>query len=365
MITDWIFEPTDQLSQYQTSAWLVFLYQCREEGLAPPISQTLTWARAMQAVGAKTYLLFSPSAQLGGVLHLYRAQFDSNSSMCCDCTNGPISRAILSQANLISTPFQRQTWSERVAAETLEFSKTLLSRLPGGVTLSVSPRLLSQPEEESKVESFATIQLNLQTDLDSLFSRFHPRLKRTLRTLKGMGLQVKRSTPTQEELKTVYPLFIETARRKHFPIPPLTFFNALAVPSKISIQERIRHWLYQSHWPHSEAQDPLRLHEAAILCVEIEGAGCHYLFGGEGRAPNAPSKSRPGAILHWEAIHHAKENRLTYYDFNGHQTSSPPNSPYSSVAQFKNQWSGELIQYWSYRNSFRLRDHAVQPLSNY
>jgi hypothetical protein len=365
MTTDWIFEPTDQLSQHQTSSWLTFLYQCRGDGLAPPLSQSLTWARGMEAVGAKTYLLFSPSAQIGGILHFYRDPLNSDASLICDCTNGPISRAILSQPNLRAIFPQKHAWSQRVAMDTLEFSQALLSRLPEGVTISVSPRLLAQLDQEAKTECYTTTQLNLKTSLDTLFSGFHPRLKRTLRSLKRMGVQVRRDIPSQENLETVYPFFIETARRKGFSIPPLPFFKALAVPSKISIQEKIRHWLYRSEWSKGHPEDRMRLHQAAILCVEIEDVGCHYLFGGEARAPNCPSKSRPGALLHWEAIHHAQANQLAYYDFNGHQANLQPESPYASVAQFKNQWNGELIQYWTYRNSMRVSDQPQTPLSNY
>ena len=86
------------------------------------------------------------------------------------------------------------------------------------------------------------------------------------------------------------------------------------------------------------------------LLIALHGDEAHYLFGHEWRGENSRARPlSPSAVAHRLAIHHALEQKMSSYDFNGALEHPEPGNPYSGVSEFKAQFGGKLICYGAAR----------------
>ncbi|MEO5969717.1 MAG: hypothetical protein ABIQ95_07290, partial [Bdellovibrionia bacterium] len=79
----WIAKPIAQLSENEQIQW--------EKISERPLSQTLAWARAINAVSGKAYLVFSPEEKVGGIIFGMPVTSNSNDERIrFECINGPL-----------------------------------------------------------------------------------------------------------------------------------------------------------------------------------------------------------------------------------------------------------------------------------
>ena len=315
----WIAKPIDRLTSVEKELWHHI-----EERL--PLAQTLCWGRATQALSPKTFLIFSPEESVGGIVFCTpNSGFKSH----YECTNGPYLKWDCPEA------FGRQ----------IATFATALSRLdPQLGSLKIRPRwnkgqsiLYSQnsPVPLYRQSESATLVVPIQSNAQLQFQALKKRLRRSLHKTWQAGIEVKLAPLSFAKLERFHPGLALYGQKKGFTVPPFEWFSSL-LKDPYGLP---RYWLIT-------ATSSDQLSQSQILLCERKDT-LHYLFGFEKRDENLSSSVSQSGAAHWEALLFCQKQRIKNYDLNGYLVSASPDHAYFGVAQFKEQFAGQIIEYES------------------
>jgi hypothetical protein len=318
----WIAKPIRALSKDERSEWI----SCRGDQPSTPLSQTLAWAEAIESVGARAFLVFSPDERVGGVVH-------SSDALACDfeCVNGPL----LDWDDAEKATRQLATFAMAVAKLSHTFKSLQLQ--PRWLSQEIHSRIEHLPIEPREILRAATLQVPVKASVSDQFKSLSPRLRRTLSRAQCHGVRVQTRPIDLSELGD----FVSSARRvgesKGFFVPAEGWFRALIGDNPEEVRESLAFWITRAHVEGSRT--------SLLTCVH--GKTAHYLLGFDERAHGAPSSLSTSAVAHFDVLEHCAESAIEIYDMNGFTDPSDQSHPYSGVSRFKAQFSGTPIEYAS------------------
>jgi hypothetical protein len=286
------------------------------------LSQSIAWARAIDAASGRAFAVFSPDEGVGGIV--FATADPATRTLAFECVNGPILDWDSDQA----APRQLATFATAVARLHPRFG-TLKMR-PRWLAADSPSRLQSLPIPAAGTSHAATLKLSLDARVEE---RFSPRLRRTLTASERAGATAWWEDLAPSQVADFAPRMAYFARAKGFSVPPVTWF--LALTQSASECERLRFGLARAQADGAECQ----------LLIAFHGNEAHYLFGHESRATGTRAAISPSALAHRLAIRKALELGMTAYDFNGFLEDASPEHPYAGVCRFKAQFGGELVRY--------------------
>lgn len=328
----WIAKPVQALSNDEKSAWIACHAKWLEQEGEHPLSQTLTWANAAQALGATAFLVFSPGEKIGGIV-LRLPSKDPSQGPVLDCVNGPL----LDWDRPADAPRQLALFAMACSRAEKKFSKLriaprwILGETDGG-------RLERIPIEPTSVQGAATVQLEIATSAEEQLSGFSPRLRRTFQrnynsTDRESAWSAAHESP--ERLTAFAERMRTFGKDRGFAVPSVEWFNALVGYPELARLEGLSFWLASVR--SGKARSEL------LICFHDRHG--HYLFGLDEREKDAPGWASPSTLAHELAIKNARESGLTLYDLNGYLENPPSGHPYEAVSLYKKQFQGRIRRY--------------------
>jgi hypothetical protein len=316
----WISKPLAALSGDERRAWRASQERASAQGLPIPLAQTLSWARAGEALGARAFAVFSPDEGVGGLVH-------STVAGLYEATNGPI----LDWGRPDQAPRQLATFAMAV------------SRLaPGFRELVFRPRwpeerraewMRGLPVEEAAFSRAATLQLPVEASDELQAARSAPRLRRTLEMSRKRGVELRWDVTSVEEFALG---LARAGRQKGYYVPPPAFLKALSAPG-LDLELRILE-ARSSGMPGR----PCLTRLALCLCAGIG----YYLFGYDERDESVSSSLSTAVCAHFEALRLLRTRAIPLYDLNGFtDPDESPSHAYAGVSRFKAQFGGRIVRY--------------------
>jgi hypothetical protein len=313
----WIAKPITALTQEEKGLW-------RPIEIHLPLSQTLGWAKAIEAMAGKCYLVFSPDEQVGGIVFTDANPLKQGRHF--ECINGPS----LNWDNPKLAPRQLATFATAVSKLDRRFSS--LSMKPRWEGRPSIERLKHLPIPIFRESHAATIVIPIRTSTRDQFLSLSARMRRTLSVSRKASIQTEFRIPSPEELTRFVPAMQAFGQKQGFTVPPLSWFEAISKEHEC--------WMITAHAP-----DGLGNTSRAQILVCRHGQKAHYLFGYESRSPHLRSSISTSALAQWEAISRCSFSGILDYDLNGYIIDVQPENPYYGVCRFKEQFLGSIIEY--------------------
>lgn len=172
-----------------------------------------------------------------------------------------------------------------------------------------------------------TMEIDLRQGEQELLAAMHHKTRYNIRLAQKRGVTVRPGT--SNDLKLLYAMYDETARRDHFIIRPLDY--------------------YRDAW-----QSFIEAGLAQPLVAEFEGvpvaalilfrfAGRAYYFYGMSR--DAHRDKMPNHLLQWEAMRWARAQGCSIYDMWGAPDEIAESDPMWGVYRFKQGFGGQFVQH--------------------
>lgn len=321
----WIAKPVSQLTQNEMASWLAL------EPLLP-LSQKLCWARAIESVQGRSFLVFSPDEKVGGLVFCTAPQ-------SFECINGPF----LDWDDPATATRQIATFAQAVSRLSPRFQS--LTVRPRWSPEQLERRLENLPIAPTQVARAATVVIPIQKDLTEQFNKLSGRLRRTIRVGQRKSIQTCSSLVTPTLLAEFVPKMAQFATSQGFITPPLDWFLQLtkgggAETESTGTGGSPQFWLISSSY--SEAE---KIRSLCQILICIEGPSASYLFGYENRAPGIAGSISTSAAAQWEALTICIKEGVHQYDLNGYMPEADSEHPYYGVSQFKKQFNGEVVNY--------------------
>jgi hypothetical protein len=321
----WVAKPVQLLSEKDRLSW-----QSMEKGF--PLSQTLCWANAIQAVSGQAYVIFNSEERVGGLL--FTSDASSSKGIRYECINGPL----LNWDDPSAAPRQLATFA--MAATKLRPGFQSLTLRPRWESGLIQKRMRALPIEMFDCTHAATLVVPVLGSEQAQIEALAPRMRRTLnRTLRSpIEASWERATPLS--LKTFVPALHEFAIGHSFTTPPLPWFHSLTQLPEKGAPAEPTFWILTAK---IKNEDNVKAITQILICFLNKKA--YYLFGYEKRSPDLPAALSTSALAHWEALKKCAAAGVQTYDLNGYLVDAAPDHPYYGVSQFKEQFRGNLIQF--------------------
>ncbi len=178
------------------------------------------------------------------------------------------------------------------------------------------------------IQPARTILLDLTADEDTLLARMKEKWRYNVRLAGRKGVEV-RVAQTVEDVQAWYALLQTTSERDQFGIHTLDY--------------------YLSAWrifaPRNQAMLFLAEYHGQLLAgifVGLLAKRAIYLYGA---SSNEQRNLMPNYLLQWEAIHWAKQQGATSYDFWGIPETDDEDEAMAGVYRFKRGWGGEVVRF--------------------
>ncbi len=323
----WIAKPIFNLTENEKAAWQQIEFNL-------PLAQTLNWARAIEAVSGKAFLVFSPDEKVGGVVFSSPNHSHFKSKLQFECINGPW----LHWDEPNSIPRQLATFATAVSKINSNFES--LSLKPRWERGQMQRRLSLLPIPTFNHTQAATWIVPVKTSPLEQFQSLSHRMQRTLSLAKRNQVLTQWDVLTPTQLNHFVPAMRHFGETHGFTVPPLSWFQALIQESAPSTSHSPSFWLISAR---KEGHNQLESFTQIIVCKR--GNRAHYLFGYETRVPELRSAISTSAVAHWEALIQCISFGVQEYDLNGYLIKRDPHHPYTGVCNFKEQFSGAVIEY--------------------
>jgi hypothetical protein len=321
----WIAKPIHALTQEEKDSWLAL-----EQNL--PLSQTLNWAGAIEAISGQSYLVFSPDEKVGGLV--FGIQDSPGAGIRFECVNGPH----LHWDNPQVAPRQFATFAMAVAQLSKRFHS--LSLRPRWESHLTETRLRSLPIAPFAQTRAATSIVALQKTKKAQFDSLTQRMRRTLATTWKHRVETHWQKVTPELLDHFVPKMIDFGASRGFTVPPQSWFQTLMLPTNSTSRQPPRFFIATSKKSLDQNVD-----SSSQILVCIHGNKAYYLFGHETRNAQLKASVSTSASAHFESLLQCSAEGAHAYDLNGYLVNTDPAHPYYGVCRFKDQFAGKVVQY--------------------
>ncbi len=324
----WIAKPISTLSTEERRVW-------HEIEVQLPLAQSLSWAQAAEVVSGQCFLVFSPDERVGGIV--FCASNLMNLGMKFECINGP---------------FLHWDHPHDVTRQLATFAMAVSKLNPKFISLSMKPRW-EEDQYEGRLKHLpfpvfsesqaATLEIPIcETEVQQWGCLSH-RIKRTLSYAKKEGIETQWEKLSMDVLPSFVKNLTQFGSHKGFTVPPLSWFQSFTQSQLIGSQH-LSFWLSSAVKKRSSLflEEPV-LESKILIC--FMGHRAHYLFGYEKRDSVCQARLSTSAAAHWEAINQSRKNGIQVYDLNGYLVNAPVSHSYYGVCKFKEQFSGQVVQY--------------------
>ncbi len=325
----WIAKPVGRLTKDEIAVW-------SHLEVLLPLSQTLSWAHAIEAVSGRAFLVFSPDEGVGGIV------FDAGSKegrIRFECVNGPH----LSWDDPSRAPRQFATFCMAVAQLDKQFSS--LSIKPRWARNEIQQRLRILPLEAFRKSNASTVIIPIQSSLETQFLSLSSRMRRTLQLGKKNQVVSTAEKLTPDLLKNFVLQLASFGATKGFTVPTYAWFEAftsLSAAPRVGTSQ-LSFWLISSRKFGEANSGKLQSLSQILVCRHANRA--HYLFGYEVRSNDLRSAISTSAAAQWEALSQCALLGVESYDLNGYMVNATPEHPYFGVTRFKDQFAGRVLEY--------------------
>jgi len=324
----WIAKPLDRLSADERALWAKFLDYRKQTDDEVPLSQTLIWGSAIQAMGGKVFAVFSPDENVGGLV--VKLEDDM------ECINGPL----LDWENEDDILRQIATFTHAIEKCGEVFA-----------TIKLNPRWMKRYEaaffdhvqmEPAQVQYASTYWVPLHETDEEQKAALSPRIKRSLATAEKEGMTVEWKSIDVTDASLLSAIFKKFGEEKGFYIPPQKWFEALVASVNSKSMEKV-----ELGWVVAKYKHPDFGSATTHLLIGVFQGVAHYLFGAEIRDEKVPSKISPSTSAHFFAMRTVHARGAWLYDFNGYVENIESGHVYKNVNDFKSRWGGQVIPYSS------------------
>ncbi len=319
----WIAKPLRRLSPLERRQWLDVLEHHRNSPDGAPLSQSLAWAEAVHAVGGESFLVFHPKEKVGGVL----IRMPGNEGDDFECVNGPL----LAWDDPDKAARQLATFAMGTAKLSSEFRH-----------LRASPRWIAGQEtlrlSHLPLEPFESVRAATWISPPSVLGA-SPRLRRTIRN--SVRWDPACRTDWEPATESRIDEFLEKLRpfaaKKSFFVPDNRWFHALANCPDGDVELFLTSTLLRRGCAEARASH----------LIVIFQRQAHYLYGFQNRTPDMPAKVSAAALCHERAFAELGARGVARFDMNGFMSNPANGDPYRGVTEFKKQFCGEAVEYFS------------------
>lgn len=183
-----------------------------------------------------------------------------------------------------------------------------------------------------------TLITSLSPEPKILLEKMHPKTRYNINLAQRKGVRIKRLAPP--EIKKVWPLFLETAKRDGFRIHPQAHYNDLLNLKSDEIEVFLVAAFFEDK--------PL----AVNIMVDFNGTRTYL----HGASSNKNRNLMAPYLLHWELMKEAQEKGLRFYDWWGVAQDDNPKNSWAGITRFKKGFGGEIV---SYPGTF---DYVLRPI---
>lgn len=312
----WIAKPLRSLSQDE-----IKLYSKISQKKECPLSQTLTWARAIESQGAEVIVAFNPELQIGGLGFVQQDQIE--------IINGPI-------INTESKNLQQEiaTFVYALTQARKNLKKILLKpRFPKNISAELIKKINFPVEKIEEAATKILIPQKIEDFLANSSSKFRSEYKHIVEH----NPQVTSTHMNNDELDGFYQAQSDFYKTRNIYCPAIDWFKALMIDNPYTDLENIKFTLFKATL---DSQISTQL----LICSHGEKA--YYLFGNEKRTGDAPNISL-NLVAQIYALEKSFQNNIKTYDFNGYIVNCETTDVYYGVNQFKKKFEGEVLEYAS------------------
>ncbi|HEY3265683.1 MAG TPA: peptidoglycan bridge formation glycyltransferase FemA/FemB family protein [Armatimonadota bacterium] len=173
------------------------------------------------------------------------------------------------------------------------------------------------------------MQLDLDRGPDELLASFHQKWRYNIRLAAKKGVTIRQSVD-RADLPIFYRILEETAKRDHFLVRGLSYFEAM--------------------WDALAPRGWMRLFLGEVEGEAVCGA-LSYLFGDKcwytyGASSNAHREKMPNYLMQWDMIQWAQSSGCRWYDFRGVScTPDDPNDKTAGLNRFKSGFNPRFVRY--------------------
>lgn len=312
----WIAKPLQSLTKDE-----ILAYAKLSKRNDCPLSQTLTWAKAVESQGSEIVVSFNSEKNIGGFGFLYQNQIE--------VINGPI-------LNLENPKLQEDiaTFVYALTKARKDVQKVILKpRLPKNCTDELIQKI-GFPVE--KIEWAATKIINTKK-VEDLINNANSKFRSEYNQIMKHEQKIQYELINEHNLKTFYQEHQVFLENKRIFCPSENWFKALMLKNPYQEMEQIEFMLFSA---------TLKEQIKTNLLICYQGEKAYYLFGNEKRTADAPNISLNLATQVF-ALEKAYEKNIKTYDFNGFVVDCSPEDVYYGVNQFKKKFDGEILEYAS------------------
>lgn len=312
----WIAKPLRSLSLDE-----IKLYSKISQKKECPLSQTLTWARAIESQGAEVIVAFNPELQIGGLGFVQQDQIE--------IINGPV-------INVGSNNLQQEiaTFVYALTQAKKSLKKILLKlRLAKNISDELIKKINFPVEKVEEAATKILIPQKIEDFLANSPSKFRSEYKQIME----FQPQITSEKMNSNLLPDFYQAQLAFFKTRNIFCPTIDWFKALMIDNSYAESEKIEFMLFSAK---------LNSQISTQLLICSHGEKAYYLFGNETRSEDAPNISLNLATQVY-ALEKSAEKNIKTYDFNGFIVNCEPTDVYYGVNQFKKKFEGEVLEYTS------------------
>ncbi|MBF0298596.1 MAG: hypothetical protein HQK51_07750 [Oligoflexia bacterium] len=352
----WIAKPINKLNPEEKKQYTQLFKKFCDRGYNIPLSQTLTWGRAIYSSAGNVLLVYKDDLSCGGIVYsLKEGEWE--------CVNGPLIDWKRDREE-IKQELSMFIWAASKGANTAA-STTASTGASNFKSFSLRPRLESDwqitPEEKiafpiDKYEYTATTYLELNNlELNNnkwSINKMRPSMRRSIRRMQEEDHTIKivpivslsskdrsKDKNSEVQIKNIHNKLQIHANKKNFYLPNIKWFEGLLSDSEENIE------IYWGTIEHEHAESCA---DAGILVIKVLDVA-YYLFGYSNRQGNAKRNLNYTSLLHLKMIEWLDSNnsniKIKYYDFNGYVSEIENVPEYAGVNFFKEGWNGRIKKY--------------------
>ncbi len=160
---------------------------------------------------------------------------------------------------------------------------------------------------------------------DELFSHFPYKTRYAIKSAIKSGIVIKKVG--KEKLNEFYSLLLETSKRDHFTVRPISYFEKMMD----NLGQHLN--LYIAYY------ESIPISSAILISY---GNRSLHLYGA---SSNLHRDKMPNYLMQWEMMNYAIENNIQIYDFGGIAAVQDQSNPLYGLFMFKRKFRGEVVEY--------------------
>lgn len=193
--------------------------------------------------------------------------------------------------------------------------------------------LFEEAPSVSKAIPFGSHIINLENDVETLWSNVHSKHRNVIKKAEKEGVQIVKGV-SDKILNDYHSIDIETWERSNVRIGGVDYL-------KKQVDTLGKNIIFYMAYKDEEPQAGAIFYYNKAMCYYMHGASRNHSFTGSSN------------LLHWQAIQDMKTAGVKKYSFVGCRINEDENSKYHGIQRFKERFGGELFEGKRFKTVFK------------